>query len=499
MIKDNYLFESGSALGLVDSLKRVGKHTFIYGLGSVIGNVISFFLVPVYTRFLTTADYGVLSSMTALDACLTIIIALGLHGAAFRFYFEENNLNKKELLGSIWLFQMLVALVISLVLYLFSGKLALIIFREPQMSSYIKLVVVRVFLSIGSLLPLVLLRAKEKSLHYTIFILLTALAGVCFNVYFVVFLKKGALGSLQAGVITAGIIFIPYLWIMAKEIAVSLNKSIIIRSLAFGLPLVPHLLANWALNLSDRILLQRLSSEQELGLYALGCNLTLVLSLIVISINNAWSPFYYSIAQKQNGPAVISKLISYYLLFLVFAVTGISIFAKEIVVVMSAPNYILAYTVIPPLALSYLFMGAYFMSVNGIFLKNQTKFLPFLTSSAAAANIVLNLLWIPRFGMIGAAWATVIAFALLFGGTYFISNRLFAVEYERARIAKIMLSALLVYLLARMVRQDSIIYSACLKLPVLFSYVIILYLLRFFTQEEINELKALTRKFRIIK
>jgi O-antigen/teichoic acid export membrane protein len=483
--------DTQEVITLVDSFKRITKHSLIYGLGSIIGNVISFFLIPLYTRFLTTTDYGLLSSMTAVDSVLSIFFTLALQGAVLKFYFDYEGIKRKEMLGSIWLFQMLFALIISILLYLYSGNLATLVFKDLRMQPYLKLVVIRVFFAVGGLIPLAIYRAQERSLKYISLIFLTAILGVFFNIYFVVILRKGALGSLQGGVITAVILYILYLLFFYKATIFSFRLDIIYKALLFSLPLVPHLLGGWIMNLSDRLLLQRLSSARELGLYALGCNFALVLSIVVLAINNAWVPFFFSIAGKKEGQNTISKLLTYYFLFICLIALALSVFSKEITTIMAAANYRVAYRVIPAIALSYIFQGMYFMSVNCLFLKEKTRQLPFITLFCAVTNIVLNILWIPRYGMMGAAWATVIAYAMFYAITHHVSKRFYALYYEKARFLKIILAAVVVYIISMHIKTEQLLYSISVKTALMLGYFLLLYISRFFKQEEINNLKRL--------
>jgi O-antigen/teichoic acid export membrane protein len=319
--------------------------------------------------------------------------------------------------------------------------------------------------------------------------LLTAIVGTCLNIYFVVILRKGALGSLQAGVITAILLYLSYLILMLKEIIFTFRWEFVFRGLLFGLPLLPHDLGGWILNLSDRILMQRLASKEELGLYALGCNLSLALGLVTLAINNAWAPFFLSVAEKKEGPPIISKLMTYYLFFICFIALGMSVFSKEITYIMAASDYREAHKVIPLIVLSYIFQGMYFMATNCLFLKEKTKYLPFITFSAAATNFVLNLLWIPRYGMMGAAGATVIAFVLYFLITFFVSKRFYVLSYEKERVTKIFLAAIILYLISTAIRTKSLAYSLSLKTVLLFGYFLGLFLLRFFNKDEITKIK----------
>ena len=483
--------DAQEVITLVDSFKRITKHSLIYGLGSIIGNVISFFLIPLYTRFLTTADYGILSSMSAVESVLTIFFTLALHGAVLKFYFDYTGTKRKEMISSIWFFQMLFAIILSILLYFYSGTLAKIVFKDLQMQPYLKLVVIRVFFSIGALIPLALYRAQEKSLRFIFFILLTAILGVFLNIYFVVILKKGALGSLQGGVITAVILFILYLLFFYKDTNFCFRLDIIYKALLFSLPLVPHLLGGWIMNLSDRVLLQRLSSARELGLYALGCNFALILSIVVLAINNAWVPFFFSVAEKKEGQITVSKLLTYYFLFICLIALALSIFSKEITTIMAAVNYREAYRVIPVIVLSYIFQGMYFMSANCLFFKEKTKQLPFITCISAVTNIVLNILWIPRYGMMGAAWATVIAYAMFYAITHHVSKRFYALHYEKARFLKIILVAVVVYIISMHIKTEKFLYSISVKTALMLGYFLLLYIFRFFKQEEIHNLKKL--------
>jgi O-antigen/teichoic acid export membrane protein len=249
-------------------------------------------------------------------------------------------------------------------------------------------------------------------------------------------LRQGALGNLRAQLLAAALMAVPALWITFRSGRPSWSWPLISMSLAFSLPLLPHLLGNWVLNVSDRIVLENYVSRAELGLYTLGYQFGMVLSIVGIALNNAWAPFFYQRADDHGSRRLVTLSISYQVLLMSWLALAMALLSREVIQIMANPAFWSAYLVVPWVVLGYFARYLYFFPVSGLFFAKRTKVIPVATVLAGALNIALNLWFVPHYGIMAAAVDTAIGFLFLLGLVFVLGQRRYPIGYEYGRLAR---------------------------------------------------------------
>jgi O-antigen/teichoic acid export membrane protein len=476
-------------------LLRLSKHSIIYGLGASLSRVVAFFLIPIYARYLSPADYGTLEVFQVTLSILSIIFVMGLTTALFRSYFNYDNEEKrKTVVGTTFIFLTGTSFIFLLILMALAGNFSALLFGSVEYAFYFRVIFLTLFFDVGILVAFSVFRAREESKKYAIFSLIRFLAIAGLNILFVVVLHKGVLGILWGGLIAAFLLYSISLKDIIKNAKLRFSAVEIKEMLSFGLPLVPVGLAAWIMTMADRYFLQFLSNPTELGLYSLGYKFGFIVQgLIVGPFSLAWPPFLLSIAKEKEAKEVYSSVLTYFLLVGMAVALVLSVLSQEILIVITTPPFYGAYKVIPLIGLSYILYGCYFVFHAGIWLEKKTKYLALIVGVGAAVNLGLNYLLIPSYGMMGAAVATVISYLLLPIGSYFVSKRYYPIKYEWGRVAKIFLAAGLVYTGSLFIRNDSAIIAGLLKLLSLLGFPLLLFAFRFFKPEEIQKTKDIFR------
>jgi O-antigen/teichoic acid export membrane protein len=476
-------------------LLRLAKHSITYGLGAAMSGVVAFFLIPVYTRYLTPADYGGLEIFQTTLSILSIIFVMGLTTALFRSYFNYDNEEKrKTVVGTTFLFLTGTSALFLLILMALAGDFSALLFGSVEYAVYFRVIFLTSFFDVGIVIAFSVFRAREESKKYAIFALVRFLAAAGLNILFVVVLHKGVLGILLGGLIAAFLLYSILLRDIIKNAKLRFSIAELKEMLSFGLPLVPAGLAAWIMTMADRYFLQFLSTSQELGLYSLGYKFGMVVqALIVGPIILAWGPFFWSVTKEKNAKEIYSSVLTYFALVGMAVALVLSVLSKEILVIMTTPPFYGAYKVIPLIAVSYVLYGCYQILSPGILLERKTKYLAFIVGFGAAVNLGLNYLLIPSYGMMGAAVATVISYLLLPIGSYFVSRRYYPIKYEWGRVAKIFIAAALVFVGSLFIKNDSTIIAGLFKLLSLLGFPLLLFAFRFFKPEEIQKTKEIFR------
>jgi O-antigen/teichoic acid export membrane protein len=259
--------------------------------------------------------------------------------------------------------------------------------------------------------------------------------------------------------------------------------------LKFGSPLIPANISNLAMTSADRYFLQHFSTTTQVGLYSLSYNIGLVLNLVVQAIQLAWPANLFEIAKQSNPEQHFAIILTYYTLVVGFIGLAISVLAREVVIIMTTPEFYSAYIVVPLIVLSYILFGVRNITNTGLTIKNKMQYAPLIIMATTIINLILNYLLIPEYGMLGAAWATLISYLILAITQTAVNLHFLYIPYEYLRLAKIALSWGFVYASSLLVNTSSIWINLILKSILLLGYPIFLFVIRFYSQQEIQFIK----------
>lgn len=422
---------------------QVPRQALVYASGQMLSRGAAFLLIPLYTRYLTQEEYGILGVAAAVAGVLAILLGFGLEAVVVRFAFDRDREQQRELWGTLWVFLTAASLIISLLLDRFGVFLARAVFPGIAFDPLLRLVVWAAFFSLAGVIPLALFRARQQAFRYVLMSGGSFILTLTLTLYFVVFRDQGARGALEAQLLSAALFALPYTAVTLRNARVKIRGDQLASALAFSLPLVPHSLAGWALNLSDRIILQRFVRLDEVSVYYLGYQIGLLLNVLGTAVNNAWAPFFYRtvVDEGERAPRTLARLSTYGIAANVLAGLVLAAFAPEIVALLAPAGYERAAAVAGPVILAFVLQGVYFFAVNGLFAAKRTAPLPLVTVTAAVVNVGLNFLLIPRFGIMAAAWSTAAGFAVLLAGAWWLSQRAYPIPYEGRRLALLFLVA----------------------------------------------------------
>lgn len=489
---------------MFEELKKLSKHYAIYALGGILSKAIGFIMIPIYTRFISPAEYGIVGILNLVVWIVSLIVGMNIVAGVMRFYYlYKNDRERNSVVSTSIFFVILVSLPIVLSLIYFSNTLAQVFFKNINYSLYFKIIFAALFFEMLLPIPFACLRIKNKSFSFLQFSLLRFFIGLSLNIVLIVFLKWGILGIFYSQLVTALIMSPILLYITFKEFGFAISLEPIKKILSYSLPLIPAGLAMIVLNLGDRYILKQFVSLEQVGFYTLGYKIVMVLGFLVgTPFRYVWQPYRFSIAENKNAPGIYSKVFTYFTLFIGFIGLSLAVLAKDIVKIIATPTYFGAARVIPVVTLGYIFYQLYYLLNIGIFLKKKTKWVPFIVSAAAGLNVVMNLLLIPKVGIMAAAYSTLASFTFLAVAGYFVSQRFYKISYEFTRVVKIIFVGIGLYFVSQAIGIEGLLRGIFVKLIIIFSFPFILYLLGFYAQGErvrISQLlKNLKSKFSAI-
>ncbi len=438
------------------SLKKVFKGATVYSLGEVLVNASGFFLIPLYTRLLTPADYGIVGYLQVFLQVATVVVAFGFNAAQARYYFE--NYADTEAMGrfafTINLVTVTIAIIIGVPLTFlgihFSWTLGL---AHIPFWPYMVLTIWTVVLQVLVNNALSWYRAKQQFvvtsfLQITRFLLITGA-----TLLFILVYDLKALGRV-AGIFAGMSIFFVVSFVgYARKFKWKLSHEALRYAIIFGAPIVVHLLAGTIHNMIDRIILARFVSLDGLGIYTIAFTIGNALNIFIMGFNQAFQPSYFQLMSSSGEDKkyqIIRSFKLWLLIVTIIALVGI-LLGGPFLRIFAGPSFIATIQIFPWIILSVFMGGFYFFFSAPIFYFKKTKYLPLITGLSAVVNILLNLIFIPAWGLIGAAIATVISHIIQSIAALIIGNHLFSMKWPMGWIfissGVIVLSTFLVWVL----------------------------------------------------
>ncbi len=442
-------------MSLFEDLKKLTKHSSIYGLGHILSRGIGFFLLPLYTNYLTTADYGLVALLYTFIAFVNILFLYGLDSAFLRFYaLEEENESRKKVLSTTLLMTTCTSVVFVFVLFLFAAPLSGLILGRPQMAGVLRMAIGILFFDTLSTTPYLLLRLEERSKGFVAYRFVNVLLNLGLNIYLVAHLRMGISGVFLSNLIASGfswLILLPVLW---KKMTLRFFPGMAGDLLKFGLPFIPSGLASMTMELIDRYMLRGMKGLEVVGVYNAGYKLGLFMLLVVMAFKFAWQPFFLKLGRdEERARRSFAAVLTYFVLSGGFLLLAVSFFVDDLVRVqlggltVFGPDFWSGTRIVPIILLAYVMMGAYMIFLPGIYLKKKTRYVPLFTGLGAVVNIIGNLILIPRWGIMGAAWATFAGYLVMALSLFTIVQRIYPVHYQYSRLAKLVFVSVLIFLL----------------------------------------------------
>ncbi|WP_117168496.1 lipopolysaccharide biosynthesis protein [Paraliobacillus sediminis] len=386
------------------------KNSILYTIGGMMTPIIGFIMLPIYTNYLVPAEYGIMTTIQSLVGMFQVFLLLSLHGAVTRFYYDylDNEKKQKEYLGTIFTFVIIFSTVAAALLLLFNEQIGSILFGDIPIKPYYFYMVILSWVSAILALPLALLRAQEKAASFVIINIVKAFIIMLLSIYFIIERGLGAESALLSQVIVTGIVVVYLIIKQLKYLKISFNIKYINSSLIFSLPLLPHVASGWIIKSSDRIILEKFVSLDDIGIYALAAQISAILALFYTSINNALVPRYTKLRvdSKIREANRLLKIFSCIILF--FGILSIPI-AMVGATLLSSDAYNSAIWLIPLLIIGEMIKGFYFIPVAKLFYNKKTRLIASSSTVAAIVNIVVNFTFIPIVGIFGAIISTILA------------------------------------------------------------------------------------------
>jgi len=468
-------------------LRKLVSASGVYLIGGIAQQSIGFLMLPVYTSFLDTTHYGILEILNTIGLISLMLLSVGLPSAIVKVYHRDcsTHTEKEAILPVSLLLSLPTLLVGCLLVLLGSSWLSTLLLGSAGNSRLIELLALWIFLNCISMILLAFFRAREEALIYASISFSQFFLLLVLNIYFVYFLQLGVAGILWGNILSHASIILLSIPLLRKRAKLAFPKALVKPLLTFGLLVIPTAIAGWVMGVSDRYFIAHFGQLSEVGVYSVGYKFGMVLQFLVVTpFQLAWPAFAFSISEAADHRFVYARTLTYLSVISVFGWLVLSELTEPLLRIMVNQAYVSAYKVVPMIAAAYVFYGIHFCVSPGIHIKGKSKYIPLLVVGASLVNLLLNVLMIPRFGIMGAGWATTVSFSLLGISTILIAKTVYPINYEYARIAKVAAAGIVLYAGSLFVHTNSLATMIAWRITIIMAFPLLLLALQFLEADE---------------
>jgi len=431
----------------LNPLKKLVGQTAIYGLSSVIGRLLNYLLVPLYTRYFLPAEYGVVTEIYAYVAFLVIILTYGLETAFFRFSQKDNDV---KVVYSTALISLIVSSIIFVILMFISSSEIANWMGYAGHTEYIEWFAIIIALDAISSISFAKLRAQNKAIRFASIRLVNIFVNISLNIYFIVYQEFGIEYIFIANLISSVITIFLLLPEMLTSVW-SFDKILWKKMMIYALPLLIAGLAGMTNETIDRILLKHLlpnpaTAATELGLYGAFYKLSIIMMLFIQTFRFAAEPFFFAQEKEGNGKYIYADVMKYFTIIMAVIFLGVTIFYEFIKGFLGSEYHDeRGFLVVSILLLANLFLGIYYNLSIWYKLTEKTKYGAYLSIFGAIITLALNFMLIPIIGFVGSAWATLVCYFSMTIASYYLGKKHFPVPYNIKRIGLYLFTMLGIY------------------------------------------------------
>jgi O-antigen/teichoic acid export membrane protein len=470
----------------------------IYGVTRVLIKSLAFILVPVYARFLSVEEFGVLELILASGAFVNVVIAANMDGVFARFYFdrEDRRWRRNIITLYLWIESVYPAVVVGLFI-LFSDQLSDRILGTAEYATLFVIVLVDVYLTNVVDLPMNLCRLRRKPVTFAAYSLARGLTQVVFTVLLVVVWEFGVKGILVASLISVCVAFVLTFREYARDLTRSVDWNVGREMVSFAWPGILGGLAFYTLNLVDRFFVQHYHGTAANGLYGTAFRYSQVVLVGVIAFRLGWSQWHYSWLNTDRHPAMVARGGLYYYFGAGFLAVLVSAWILPAFHVLMPARYWEATEAVAPLALAGVATGAYSLYTVGLAVQKRQRMIPVLAIISAVIAVGLYLALIPPFSFKGAAWATAASLVALTALVYAVSSRMYPIPWDWRRVGTVVLVTVGLCVAALVVdREVPFAASLPVRIGLTAAYPLLLVGLRFFPPGDLASAGARLRSRR---
>jgi O-antigen/teichoic acid export membrane protein len=441
-------------------LKKTVKHSAIYAFGTVIRRLTGFIMLPIYTQYLTPADYGTVALLTMGIDLVSIMVGLRISQALFRYYMLAEEEREKDVIVSTVLLTVIVAGSVGVaILYSASGPFSYVILGNHTYVNELQYFSFTILFSAITSACLSYIRACRKPvLFVSINAVLLALQ-VLFNIIFVVVMELHVLGVIYSAIASGALIALFLLFYTVAKVGIHFSWEVERKLILFTAPLLLASLGGFFVLYMDKYFLRIFTSLSDVGLYALATRLSSVVAMIFTAFNMTWAAEMYEVVKHENARIIFDQVFRYLSAILFVAGAGVALFAQDIIWILAAPPFYGAGSIVPILVLVVIIRSLAIYNNLGIQLAGRTRHIAEAIWLKTIVALSCFILLIPLLGAYGAAIGLLLGNLAQLRWIYIKSKKLYDMELQWKSVNTVGVVAIIFVLIGIMLPANDVLYS----------------------------------------
>jgi len=500
-IKNN---NSSSESGISKEIKSIGQKSGIYMVGQVLSRAIGFVMIPVYTRYISPTNYGAMELIEILASSLGIIVAINIGESMARFYYgEKEQCVRNKVVSTAYIGFTIVGIPIVLVGLALTPFLGEVVSEKIEYEYILQIAFITTWFSVLCDIGFSYLRMLYKAKLFVIVTLMQLFIALSLNIYLIVFLGLDILGIFYATLISQSLAGIVLALGILRNTKVIFSFEIFKGMIKYGLPLVPSRIAILLGFVSNRFFLRwsnvtdPVHALAQVGLFSLGHKFGLIINrFVTVPFNSYWNPrrMELLLSDDTESRRTVARVCTYATLVTIYAALLLSVGIKSVIEIMASPAYLEAYIVVPFVALAYVALGIETHFSAGIYYSKQTKSLTYIGILGLSVVLIWNYIFVPKYGLIGAATSNLAGFIVRTILIYKVSQRMCWIPYEIGRIGVIFIMSIMLFLLSQLIEHSSPYITFLLRTSIAMLLPFALFLVGFYTKGELEYFASILQR-----
>ena len=438
---------------------------------TIVGRLLNYFLVPLYTYFLPLDKYGIISELYAWVAFLIVLLTFGMETAFFKFFNDKKD--KDEVFKNSFLTVLGINLLFLLLLLFFNQDIADLLLYSDH-NEYIVLLGIIVCIDASSALPMAKLRSENKALKFSLIHFTAIGINILLNLIFFFFFyneshpHEGVFFILIANLVSS---LVKPIGTYSDFIGLKLKYNAVLAKEMFkyAIPLVIAGFAGIINETLDRVMLKQLlynrgglslkAAEAQLGIYSACYKLAMIVTIFLQAYRYAAEPFFFANAKDENRNKLYAKIMNYFIAFVCLVFIGVALNIDVFKHFIRNEAFWVGLDVVPILLVANVFLGIYFNQSIWYKLSGQTKFGAYIAIGGGVITVAVNVIFIPIYGFYASAWATLIVYGLQMIASYLLGQKYYPIKYNLRKFGLYFGLALALYFIAYVVNMDANIFT----------------------------------------
>lgn len=411
-------------------MKELLTNFFAYGFAISLDKLLAFLLIPIYASKLSVDEFGVIDLIQTIIGIVSIFAFLQLETSLQRYYFEYEGEKKKEYVFTIYISVIILSILLSVLIGLFSRILATHICGDANYFKYLIIAAIQIPFSCSATLSLIILRYEKKNKLFTFSILLRSILLMTFIFVFFYIIDWGMKGYFSASLLASCISSIITFLLIKNSFACSFRRKLLVKSLQYALPQVPARVGVIANTYANRFMILNYMTTYSIGIFSMALYIGSIMTLFESTFSMAWNQYLFRIVTEEKQKIMVVHMLEVVVPIIFMIALSIGLFSHEIIYYFADPKYIESSKYIACISFSISLLSVSTVMQTGPKVLSKTQYLSYSFFISCVTNLILLFLLTKEYQLLGVVWAMIIANSILVISSWYFSNKIYPIRFK---------------------------------------------------------------------